>query len=39
VPLVRNTIEMPMHKKLLAKAGNAEHVLKTTNVRELREML
>lgn len=39
VPIVRDTIEVALNKRLLAKEANAESVLKNITVAQLKEML
>lgn len=39
IPVVRNTIEKMIHKRLAAKAADAQQALRTTTIRELMEAL
>ena len=39
VPIVRNTVERLIHKKLMAKESDAQQALRTVTIQELREAL
>lgn len=39
IPIVRNTIEKLIHKKLMAKDSDAQQALKTVTIKELKEAL
>jgi len=39
IPLVRSTIEVAIHKRLMAKDADAEQALRTVTIAELKEAL